>query len=74
MTLDSNFTFANSDEYTQLLTELHADYCRDEPKDVLQYCANFFNRKLQEQRVLFREQQGHGQGKKSDLYSSRYIY
>ncbi|KAJ8651760.1 hypothetical protein O0I10_012670 [Lichtheimia ornata] len=61
MTLDSNFTFANSDEYTQLLTELHADYCRDEPKDVLQYCANFFNRKLQEQRVLFREQQGHVQ-------------
>lgn len=56
MTLDGNFTFSSTDEYTQLLTELHTDYCRDQPEDVLQYCANFFNRKLEEQRVMFREQ------------------
>ncbi|KAI9321490.1 camp-dependent protein kinase regulatory subunit [Dichotomocladium elegans] len=56
MTLDGNFTFTSADEYTQLLTELHADYCRDQPEDVLQYCANFFNRKLEEQRAQVREQ------------------
>ncbi|KAI8097603.1 cAMP dependent protein kinase regulatory subunit [Halteromyces radiatus] len=56
MTIDSNFTFGYVDEYTQLLTDLHNDYCRDEPTDVVQYCADFFNRKLAEQRSQFREQ------------------
>ncbi|KAG0173356.1 hypothetical protein DFQ30_008229 [Apophysomyces sp. BC1015] len=54
--MDNNFSFSYADEYTQLLTELHSDYCRDQPEDVLQYCANFFNRKLEEQRIIFREQ------------------
>ncbi|KAG2219809.1 hypothetical protein INT45_001141 [Circinella minor] len=57
MTVENNFSFSYADEYTQLLTELHSDYCRDQPEDVLQYCANFFNRKLEEQRVMLREQQ-----------------
>ncbi|KAI8332812.1 cyclic nucleotide-binding-like protein [Chlamydoabsidia padenii] len=56
MTVDSNFTFGYVDEYTQLLTDLHNDYCRDEPVDVVQYCADFFNKKLAEQRYQFREQ------------------
>ncbi|CAO3588086.1 unnamed protein product [Absidia cylindrospora] len=56
MTIDNNFTFGYADEYTQLLTHLHNDYCRDEPTDVVQYCADFFNKKLAEQRSLFREQ------------------
>ncbi|KAI9498225.1 camp-dependent protein kinase regulatory subunit [Zychaea mexicana] len=57
MTVENNFSFSYADEYTQLLTELHSDYCRDQPVDVLQYCANFFNRKLEEQRTMLREQQ-----------------
>ncbi|ORZ21517.1 cyclic nucleotide-binding-like protein [Absidia repens] len=56
MTLDNSFSFGYADDYTQLLTDLHNDYCRDEPADVVQYCADFFNRKLAEQRTLFREQ------------------
>ncbi|KAI8344296.1 cyclic nucleotide-binding-like protein [Chlamydoabsidia padenii] len=54
MTIDSNFTFTHTDDYTQLLTDLHNDYCRDEPRDVVQYCADFFNRKLAEQRSIYR--------------------
>ncbi|GAA5802295.1 hypothetical protein HPULCUR_007758 [Helicostylum pulchrum] len=55
------FSFSSvEDEYTQLLTELHEFYCKDQPSDVLQYCANFFHNKLQEQRLdFFREQQGY---------------
>ncbi|KAI8061581.1 camp-dependent protein kinase regulatory subunit [Gongronella butleri] len=56
MTFEGQVTFTSfADEYTQLLTELHNDYCRDEPGDVLQYCADFFNRKLAEQRVQLRD-------------------
>ncbi|KAI7899092.1 cyclic nucleotide-binding-like protein [Cokeromyces recurvatus] len=45
------------DEYTQVLTELHEAFYKDQPDDVLQYCANFFHKKLEEQRGLhFREQ------------------
>ncbi|RCI06800.1 hypothetical protein CU098_012785 [Rhizopus stolonifer] len=47
------FAFSYADEYTQLLTELHEVYCKDQPQDALQYCANFFNRKLEEQRASF---------------------
>ena len=47
------FQFTAVDEYTELLTELHQAYHQDEPSDVLQYCANFFNQKLQEQRADF---------------------
>ncbi|KAL1934539.1 hypothetical protein VTP01DRAFT_6721 [Rhizomucor pusillus] len=57
MTLDANYNFGSADEYTQLLAELHEDYCRAAPQDVLQFCANFFNRKLEEQRATFRQQQ-----------------
>ncbi|KAG2234149.1 hypothetical protein INT48_002312 [Thamnidium elegans] len=55
-----SFSFSSEeDEYTQLLTELHEFYCKDQPSDVLQYCANFFHNKLQQQRLdFFREQQG----------------
>lgn len=64
MTLDANYNFGSADEYTQLLAELHEDYCRAAPQDVLQFCANFFNRKLEEQRATFRQQQlGLFQGK-----------
>ncbi|KAG1502177.1 hypothetical protein G6F47_002473 [Rhizopus delemar] len=49
-----------TDEYTQLLTELHEVYCKDQPEDVLQYCANFFSRKLEEQRYMYlRQPQNH---------------
>ncbi|KAG0171797.1 hypothetical protein DFQ30_000337 [Apophysomyces sp. BC1015] len=53
--MESNFAFSFADEYTQLLTELHEYYCRDQPEDILQYCASFFNRKLEEQRATFRQ-------------------
>ncbi|KAI9277783.1 cyclic nucleotide-binding-like protein [Sporodiniella umbellata] len=50
------FQFGQADEYTQLLTELHEVYCKDQPEDVLQYCSNFFNKKLEEQRVMYLRQ------------------
>lgn len=46
-------SFSFVDEYTHLLTELHESYCQDQPADVLQYCANFFNKKLEEQRSFY---------------------
>ncbi|OBZ86806.1 cAMP-dependent protein kinase regulatory subunit [Choanephora cucurbitarum] len=55
------FTFSYADEYTQLLTELHEVYCNDHPEDVLQYCANFFNKKLEEQRMSFLRGQQSGE-------------
>ncbi|KAI8642210.1 camp-dependent protein kinase regulatory subunit [Parasitella parasitica] len=49
------FEFApQQDEYTQLLTELHHEYCNEQPSDVLQFCSNFFIRKLEEQRLEHR--------------------
>lgn len=49
------FEFApQQDEYTQLLTELHNEYCSEQPLDVLQFCSNFFIRKLEEQRLEHR--------------------
>ena len=74
MTVENNFSFSYADEYTQLLTELHSDYCRDQPEDVLQYCANFFNRKLEEQRVMLREQQRGEPMFQGKLYIYIYIY
>ncbi|KAI9485990.1 MAG: camp-dependent protein kinase regulatory subunit [Benjaminiella poitrasii] len=44
----------HTDEYTQLLTELHVEYCKEQPEDVLQFCSNFFIRKLEEQRAAHR--------------------
>lgn len=67
MTIDNNFTFGYVDEYTQLLTDLHQEYCRDAPVDVVQYCADFFNKKLAEQRCQLRDQRHHSMsnGKRS---------
>ncbi|OBZ83355.1 cAMP-dependent protein kinase regulatory subunit [Choanephora cucurbitarum] len=60
ITDDQPFEFApETDEYTQLLTELHHEYCSEQPTDVLQFCSNFFIRKLEEQRYAFRNAQ-HG--------------
>ncbi|KAI9019387.1 camp-dependent protein kinase regulatory subunit [Phycomyces nitens] len=60
--MDPAFSFSQvdefpsqTDEYTQILTDLHTEYCRDQPLDVLQYCANFFNQRLQEQRASLRQ-------------------
>ncbi|KAI8362635.1 camp-dependent protein kinase regulatory subunit [Blakeslea trispora] len=58
ITDDQPFEFApETDEYTQLLTELHHEYCSEQPSDVLQFCSNFFIRKLEEQRYAFRNAQ-----------------
>ncbi|KAI8976196.1 cyclic nucleotide-binding-like protein [Pilobolus umbonatus] len=55
---DINFSY--TDEYTEFLTELHENYCRDQPSDILQYCANFFNKKLEEERLNYwREHQNY---------------
>lgn len=45
-----------TDEYTQLLTELHAEYCSEQPSDALQFCFNFFMRKLEAQRRTYRSE------------------
>lgn len=45
---------AQTDEYTQLLTELHEEYCSKQPSDVLQFCSNFFMHKLEGQRRAYR--------------------
>ncbi|RCH88233.1 hypothetical protein CU098_000474, partial [Rhizopus stolonifer] len=60
ITDDQPFEFEpQTDEYTQLLTELHNEYCSEQPSDVLQFCSNFFIRKLEEQRYVHRNAQRH---------------
>lgn len=55
ITDEQPFEFApQTDEYTQLLTDLHNEYCIEQPADVLQFCSNFFIRKLEEQRMAHR--------------------
>ncbi|GAA5802346.1 camp-dependent protein kinase regulatory subunit [Helicostylum pulchrum] len=55
ITDEQPFEFApQADEYTQLLTDLHNEYCHEQPGDVLQFCSNFFIRKLEEQRFAHR--------------------
>jgi cAMP-dependent protein kinase regulator len=38
-------------EYTTLLNELNRTIHRERPRDILQFCANWFNKRLEEQRV-----------------------
>lgn len=73
---NEQFEFSSqTDEYTQLLTDLHQEYCRDQPADVLQFCSNFFIRKLEEQRLAYRQNK-HSQtffeGKKNIDIDNRY--
>lgn len=45
--------------YQHEISTLNREIIREEPKDILQYCANFFNRRLESQRVEFLLGQGH---------------
>ncbi|KAI8375561.1 cyclic nucleotide-binding-like protein [Blakeslea trispora] len=72
--LFQQFTFSHADEYTQLLTELHEVYCNDHPEDVLQYCANFFNKKLEEQRLSFLRGQQSGETEHHPLAENGSIF
>ena len=38
-------------EYTNLLNDLNRTIHRERPQDVLQFCANWFNKRLEEQRI-----------------------
>jgi cAMP-dependent protein kinase regulator len=38
-------------EYTSLLNDLNRTIYREKPRDVLQFCANWFNKRLEEQRT-----------------------
>jgi len=38
-------------EYTNLLNELNRTIHRERPQDILQFCANWFNKRLEEQRI-----------------------
>lgn len=38
-------------EYTNLLNELNRTIHRERPRDILQFCANWFNKRLEEQRI-----------------------
>ncbi|KAG1467412.1 hypothetical protein G6F56_004428 [Rhizopus delemar] len=59
---------AQTDEYTQLLTELHEEYCSKQPSDVLQFCSNFFMHKLEGQRRAYRN--NNTQQDNHDFYSN----
>jgi len=37
--------------YFDILNDLNREVFQAQPKDVYQFCANYFNRKLEEQRV-----------------------
>jgi cAMP-dependent protein kinase regulator len=50
--------------YQNEINALNREILKGEPKDILQYCANFFNRRLESQRAEFLLAQGH-QGKDS---------
>lgn len=45
--------------YQNEINALNREILRDEPKDILQYCANFFNRRLESQRAEFLLAQDH---------------
>ena len=38
-------------EYTNLLNDLNQSILRKRPQDILQFCANWFNQRLEEQRI-----------------------
>ncbi|KAB5589222.1 CAMP-dependent protein kinase inhibitor [Ceratobasidium theobromae] len=44
-----------SSTYAELVADLTRDVQRAQPRDVLQYCANWFNSRLQEQRTRIRD-------------------
>jgi cell shape-determining protein MreC len=39
--------------YAEILNDLNQKVISAQPQDVLQFCANYFNQKLEEQRVRF---------------------
>lgn len=72
ITDEQPFEFApQADEYTQLLTDLHNEYCHEQPGDVLQFCSNFFIRKLEEQRFAHRN---NNNSNNNQMFDSKYIY
>ncbi|CUA72505.1 cAMP-dependent protein kinase regulator [Rhizoctonia solani] len=46
---------AYASTYAELVADLTRDVQRAQPRDVLQYCANWFNSRLQEQRTRIRD-------------------
>ena len=38
-------------EYVSLLNDLNRAIHRERPRDILQFCANWFNKKLEDQRI-----------------------
>ena len=38
-------------EYINLLNDLNRVMHRERPRDILQFCANWFNKRLEEQRI-----------------------
>jgi cAMP-dependent protein kinase regulator len=49
--------------YQNEVNALNREILKEQPKDILQYCANFFNRRLESQRTEFLLQQGQSGGK-----------
>ena len=47
------------DSYQNEIQALNREILKEEPKDILQYCANFFNRRLEAQRAEFLLSSGH---------------
>lgn len=45
--------------YQNEINTLNREILREEPTDILQYCANFFNRRLESQRAEYLLSQGH---------------
>ncbi|KAF9096036.1 hypothetical protein BGX27_001180, partial [Mortierella sp. AM989] len=39
--------------YAEILNDLNQRVISAQPQDVLQFCANYFNQKLEEQRIRF---------------------
>ncbi|KAG9070885.1 hypothetical protein KI688_008426 [Linnemannia hyalina] len=39
--------------YAEILNDLNQKVISAQPQDVLQFCANYFNQKLEEQRIRF---------------------
>src|SRR5271156_588136 len=40
-------------EYINLLNELNRSIHRERPRDIIQFCANWFNKRLEDQRIDF---------------------
>lgn len=52
----------DNEEYTALINELNEQVLKDQPEDIVQFCASFFLKKLENERAESRQYDQHPLG------------